>query len=44
VRSYLAAHGPATRVDIEQFTGFRMRQIDLGSNERPWFGIAEPGS
>ncbi len=28
VRSYLAAYGPASREDIQQFTGFRMRQID----------------
>jgi hypothetical protein len=27
VRAYLAAYGPATRDDIVQFTGFRMRQI-----------------
>ena len=27
VRAYLAAYGPATRDDIEQFTGFRIRQI-----------------
>lgn len=27
VRAYLAAYGPATRDDIEQFTGFRVRQI-----------------
>jgi hypothetical protein len=30
VRDYLAAYGPATRQDIQQFTGFRMRQIDPG--------------
>jgi hypothetical protein len=30
VRAYLAAYGPATRDDIQQFTGFRMRQIDPG--------------
>jgi hypothetical protein len=28
VRAYLAAYGPATREDIQQFTGFKMRQID----------------
>jgi hypothetical protein len=28
VRAYLAAYGPATRDDIQQFTGFRIRQID----------------
>ena len=28
VRAYLAAYGPATREDIQQYTGFRMRQID----------------
>jgi hypothetical protein len=28
VRQYLAAYGPATREDIQQFTGFRMRQIE----------------
>ena len=27
VRAYLAGYGPATREDIQQFTGFRMRQI-----------------
>lgn len=27
VRAYVAAYGPATRDDIEQFTGFRIRQI-----------------
>jgi DNA glycosylase AlkZ-like len=30
VRAYLAAYGPATRDDIQQFTGFRMAQIDPG--------------
>ncbi|HEV8463194.1 MAG TPA: winged helix DNA-binding domain-containing protein [Gaiellaceae bacterium] len=30
VRAYLAAYGPASRDDIQQFTGFRMRQIDPG--------------
>jgi len=29
VRDYLAAYGPALRLDIEQFTGFRLGQIDL---------------
>ena len=28
VRAYLAAYGPATRLDIVKFTGFRMGQID----------------
>ncbi|MFL5954080.1 MAG: DNA glycosylase AlkZ-like family protein [Gaiellaceae bacterium] len=28
VRAYLAGYGPATRLDIQQLTGFRMRQID----------------
>jgi hypothetical protein len=28
VRAYLAAYGPATREDIQQFTGFKLRQID----------------
>jgi DNA glycosylase AlkZ-like len=28
VRAYLFAYGPATREDIQQFTGFRLRQID----------------
>ncbi|MGH3004028.1 MAG: DNA glycosylase AlkZ-like family protein [Gaiellaceae bacterium] len=28
VRAYLAAYGPATREDIRQFTGFKLRQID----------------
>ena len=28
VRAYLAAYGPATRQDVEQFTGFRLGQID----------------
>ncbi len=28
VHAYLAAYGPATREDIEQFTGFRVRQIE----------------
>jgi len=28
VRSYLAAYGPATRDDIQQFTGFRLGRID----------------
>ncbi len=27
VRAYLAAYGPATRDDVEQYTGFRIRQI-----------------
>jgi hypothetical protein len=27
VRAYVAAYGPATRADIEQYTGFRIRQI-----------------
>jgi hypothetical protein len=29
VRRYLGAYGPATRGDIQQFTGFRMSQIDF---------------
>jgi winged helix DNA-binding protein len=28
VRSYVAAYGPATREDVQQFTGFRLGQID----------------
>jgi DNA glycosylase AlkZ-like len=28
VRGYLAAYGPATREDVVQFTGFRLRQVD----------------
>ncbi|MDX6514113.1 MAG: hypothetical protein QOE36_3617, partial [Gaiellaceae bacterium] len=28
VRAYLAAYGPASRDDVEQFTGFRVRQIE----------------
>ena len=28
VRAYLAAYGPATRQDVQQFTGFRLGQID----------------
>jgi hypothetical protein len=28
VRAYLAAYGPATRRDVQQFTGFRLGQID----------------
>ncbi len=28
VRAYLAAYGPASREDIQQFTGFRLRQVD----------------
>ena len=28
VRAYLSAYGPATRDDVQQFTGFRFRQID----------------
>lgn len=28
VRGYLSAYGPASREDVEQFTGFRRRQID----------------
>jgi hypothetical protein len=28
VRAYLAAYGPATREDVQQFTGFRLAQID----------------
>jgi hypothetical protein len=28
VRRYLAAYGPATREDVVQFTGFRLRQVD----------------
>lgn len=27
VRAYLAGYGPATRADVEQFTGFKVRQI-----------------
>jgi hypothetical protein len=27
VRAYVAAYGPATRNDVEQYTGFRIRQI-----------------
>jgi hypothetical protein len=27
VRAYVAAYGPATRDDVEQYTGFRIRQI-----------------
>jgi hypothetical protein len=37
VRAYLAAYGPATRYDIQQFTGFRLGQIDpalAGLSER----------
>jgi hypothetical protein len=30
VRGYVAAYGPATRADIEQYTGFRIRQIAPG--------------
>jgi hypothetical protein len=30
VRAYLAAYGPASREDVEQFTSFKMRQIDPG--------------
>jgi hypothetical protein len=33
VRQYLAAYGPATREDIQQFTGFRMRQINPAVEE-----------
>jgi hypothetical protein len=28
VRAYLAGYGPATREDIVQFTGFKLRQVD----------------
>jgi hypothetical protein len=28
VRAYLAAYGPASRVDVKQFTGFKLGQID----------------
>ena len=28
VRQYLAAYGPATREDVVQFTGFKLRQVD----------------
>ena len=28
VRAYLAGYGPATREDVQQFTGFKMAQID----------------
>jgi hypothetical protein len=28
VRAYLAGYGPATREDVVQFTGFKLRQID----------------
>jgi hypothetical protein len=28
VRAYLTAYGPATREDVQQFTGFRLGQID----------------
>lgn len=28
VRAYLSAYGPATREDVQQFTGFRLGQID----------------
>jgi hypothetical protein len=34
VRAYVAAYGPATRDDIEQFTGFRIRQIAQAALER----------
>jgi hypothetical protein len=30
VRAYVAAYGPATRDDIEQYTGFKIRQITPG--------------
>ncbi len=30
VRAYVAAYGPATREDVQQFTGFRFGQIDPG--------------
>ena len=33
VRAYLAAYGPATRQDIVQFTGLKLRQIDLARDE-----------
>jgi hypothetical protein len=35
VRGYLTAYGPATRADIEQFTGFRMRQIGPALDRLP---------
>jgi hypothetical protein len=38
VRGYLAGYGPATRQDIQQFTGLRLGQIDAALE-----GIAERG-
>jgi hypothetical protein len=35
VRSYLAGYGPATRQDIQQFTGFRLGQIDAALTDVP---------
>jgi Winged helix DNA-binding domain len=35
VRRYLAAYGPATRQDIEQFTGYKQRQIEKALTGTP---------
>ena len=35
VRGYLAGYGPATREDIQQFTGFRLGQIDAALSGVP---------
>ena len=35
VRAYLAGYGPATREDIVQFTGFKLRQVDPALAELP---------
>ena len=38
VRDYLAAYGPASRDDVEQFTGFRRGQIDPALESTRTFG------
>ena len=37
MRAYLAGYGPASREDIVQFTGFRLRQVDPALDGLPTF-------
>jgi hypothetical protein len=37
VRAYLAGYGPASREDVVQFTGLRLRQVDPGLDGLPVF-------
>jgi hypothetical protein len=41
IRDYLAAYGPALRQDVEQFTGFRLGQIDPALEELRTFADEE---